>query len=307
MLLFALSVIGGIILHSNWKMAGLAIFIFACLAGFFPFSIRFRSKIFIQTMIVIVLFIVSSINYSNQYKFREMYMDDLHDSMSVVCEGDIYKIENSDHGVRIYLNDCAVKLKDGKASLCNNIMIYSDQGGYSVKNRLKVYGKVKLFKEAANEGEFDLKKFYQSQKIDFAISAAEIKEYNTDDFWDEVCRKLYAFRDKFKASIYDITDERTAGVLNSMIVGDKSLLDTEIKELYQNSGISHILAISGVKTLKLDIPLVPETRINWAFVPLHIAIIYILKLCLDEEIIPRCRFPCSRGYLTKCINWQKKQ
>ena len=76
---------------------------------------------------------------------------------------------------------------------------------------------------------------------------------------------------------------------------------------YQMAGIIHILAISGVKTLKLDIPLVPETRINWAFVPLHIAIIYILKLCLDEEIIPRCRFPCSRGYLTKYINWQKKQ
>ena len=79
------------------------------------------------------------------------------------------------------------------------------------------------------------------------------------------------------------------------------------KTLFSDNGIGHILAISGVKTLKLDIPLVPETRINWAFVPLHIAIIYILKLCLDEEIIPRCRFPCSRGYLTKCINWQKKQ
>lgn len=65
--------------------------------------------------------------------------------------------------------------------------------------------------------------------------------------------------------------------------------------------------LCGVKTLKLDIPLVPETRINWAFVPLHIAIIYILKLCLDEEIIPRCRFPCSRGYHNKYINWQKKQ
>lgn len=92
-----------------------------------------------------------------------------------------------------------------------------------------------------------------------------------------------------------------------MLLGDKSYLDDEIKDLYQISGISHILAISGVKTLKLDIPLVLETRINWGFVPLHIAIIYILKLCLGEEIIPRCRFPCSRGYLIKCINWQKKQ
>lgn len=72
-------------------------------------------------------------------------------------------------------------------------------------------------------------------------------------------------------------------------------------------GISDSLVICGVKTLKLDIPLVPETRIKWAFMPLHIAKIYILKLCLDEEIIPRCRFPCSSGYLTKCINQQKKQ
>ena len=83
--------------------------------------------------------------------------------------------------------------------------------------------------------------------------------------------------------------------------------DEEMRKLYQKNGMGHLLAISGVKTLKLDIPLVPETRINWAFVPLHIAIIYILKLCLDEEIIPRCRFPCSRGYHKKYINWQKKQ
>lgn len=71
---------------------------------------------------------------------------------------------------------------------------------------------------------------------------------------------------------------------------------------YLKDGKIHIVAAPGVKTLKLDIPLVPETRINWAFMPLHIVIIYILKLCLDEEIIPRCRFPCSRGYFKKCIN-----
>ena len=95
-------------------------------------------------------------------------------------------------------------------------------------------------------------------------------------------------------------------VLKAIVLGDKTGLEDETKLRYQMGGILHILAISGVKTLKLDIPLVPETRINWTFVPLHIAIIYILKLCLDEEIIPRCRFPCSRGYHKKYINWQKK-
>ena len=93
----------------------------------------------------------------------------------------------------------------------------------------------------------------------------------------------------------------------AIALGEKRGMDPDIKALYQESGITHITSVSGVKTLKLDIPLVPETSIKWALMPLHIAKIYILKLCLDEEIIPRCRFPCSRGYLTKCINQQKKQ
>ena len=94
---------------------------------------------------------------------------------------------------------------------------------------------------------------------------------------------------------------------NVLVVGDmtaQAALDRGVRDAVS---FGPVLVVNGVKTLKLDIPLVPETRIKWAFVPLHIAIIYILKLCLDEEIIPRCRFPCSRGYHKKHINWQKKQ
>ena len=38
----------------------------------------------------------------------------------------------------------------------------------------------------------------------------------------------------------------TSGVLARMVLGEKSLLDSEIKDLYQKVGISHILAISGL-------------------------------------------------------------
>ena len=118
---------------------------------------------------------------------------------------------------------------------------------------------------------------------------------------------LYDLRGNMARSYENWLPGEESGVMKTLALWERDGLDAEVKSLYQMAGLSHILAISGVKTLKLDIPLVPEPRINWAFVPLHIAIIYILKLCLDEEIIPRCRFPCSRGYLIKCINWQKKQ
>ncbi len=50
-------------------------------------------------------------------------------------------------------------------------------------------------------------------------------------------------------------DERTAGLLKSMILGDKSSLDAEIKELYQENGIAHVLAISGLHVSLLGLGL----------------------------------------------------
>ena len=40
--------------------------------------------------------------------------------------------------------------------------------------------------------------------------------------------------------------EKNGGILAAMLLGEKSEMDSEVKELYQNNGISHILAISGL-------------------------------------------------------------
>lgn len=175
--------------------------------------------------------------------------------------------------------------------------------------KIKITGKVQCFSPARNDGNFDFADYYQQQnilcrlRVENGEDAIQIKKIPA-----LLCREQLYRLQKHIVQIYtEQMNQRDAGILCTLAAGTKSLLDPEIKQQYQEAGISHLLSVSGVKTLKLDIPLVPETRIKWAFVPLHIAIIYILKLCLDEEIIPRCRFPCSRGYHKKHINWQKKQ
>ena len=40
--------------------------------------------------------------------------------------------------------------------------------------------------------------------------------------------------------------EREAGTVSAMLLGDKSMLDEEVKELYRENGMSHLLAISGL-------------------------------------------------------------
>lgn len=221
-----------------------------------------------------------------------------------IC-GKIYRQEQKENCRMIYLKENSI-YSNSKKFQESKIIIYTNSSQkLHIGNQIKVCGKVSFYEEARNPGNFDQKFYYQKQGIHGKVRSDDIQI--TDYKRNKLKDRLEKFRMNWQKMLQREMGERDGSALAAILLGEKSGMDQEMKELYQVNGIGHILAISGVKTLKLDIPLVPETRINWAFVPLHIAIIYILKLCLDEEIIPRCRFPCSRGYFTKCINWQKKQ
>ena len=176
----------------------------------------------------------------------------------------------------------------------------------SVGTVARVSGELSLPEEARNPGCFNYRLHLKGKGIVYTVNAQAIRAHRISRRPADVFhRKLQQRRNDFLNKFHHRPAVR--GFLKGILFGDRGELEEETYREFTENGTAHILAVSGVKTLKLDIPLVPETRINRAFVPLHIAIIYILKLCLDVEIIPRCRFPCSRGYLTKCINWQKKQ
>ncbi|MCI6163778.1 MAG: ComEC family competence protein [Lachnospira sp.] len=218
--------------------------------------------------------------------------------------GKVISISDKQNYYVLELDSCEFSI-DGTKSNKNGMLVYTDKNNIFENDIITMSGKIKVLDSARNWGEFDSRNYYLSKGIQYSFKASEInikerQESGLGEFLRYVRKNVKEIYNKtFRGDNY--------GLICAMVLGDKNDLEEDIKNLYSKNGISHLLAVSGVKTLKLDIPLVPETRINWAFVPLHIAIIYILKLCLNEEIIPRCRFPCSRGYFTKCINWQKKQ
>ena len=57
---------------------------------------------------------------------------------------------------------------------------------------------------------------------------------------------LYKWKESLYEELFALFDEKDAGVLSAMLLGEKAFLDTELKQLYQESGISHILAVSGL-------------------------------------------------------------
>lgn len=267
---------------------------------------HFRGKqrnqfIFIQILVFIFLFLLG---------YFITFSHDISDNGLKNQEGQltarIEKVTAGEYSTRLMLSDCRYDGEKMKSKIVLEIsQTDGAAGGFKRGDCIDAHVILQEAAAATNPGQFDQRAYYKALGYGFYVKKAEIT-----DVWHEkdfVIDTLEAVKTRLKGVYEECCEYTDAGVYEAMVLGDKSDMDGSLKGLFSAAGIGHILAISGVKTLKLGIPLVPETRINWAFVPLHIAIIYILKLCLDEEIIPRCRFPCSRGYLTNYINWQKKQ
>ncbi len=107
-----------------------------------------------------------------------------------------------------------------------------------------IEGKVQSFSVANNPGEFDAADYYQVLGISYRLMNAKVLQES--ESYSVYHEGLYRLR-RYLESIYDrLMSEKYASVMKAVVLGNKAQLDAESKLLYQRSGISHILAISGV-------------------------------------------------------------
>ena len=262
--------------------------------------------------LVVVIFLALMVCFLH----KEPESFEAYEGDTISLQGMVYQKEQKQNGLALYLYKVKVqKVNVQKVNVQNEasfpttqrVVCYLRQGETEPElgSMVNVKGKLQCFQNAHNPGEFDARSYYQILRISFGLRQTSIQQKSKN--YHLFREKLYQLRSRLSERLSMLLPWEEASLMKTILLGEKAALDEELKRLYQRNGIAHILAISGVKTQNLAIPLTRRTRINSAFMPLHIAKIYILKLCLDEEIIPRCRFPCSRGYFRKCINWQKKQ
>lgn len=124
---------------------------------------------------------------------------------------------------------------------------YSQQtsaDSYRIGNRIHVTGSLNKFPKAVNPGGFNEQLYYQIEDIYFYIEADEI--VITDSTYSVYHYILGVLKDKLTRAYEQLLSDKEAGILIAMLLGDRSLLDDEVKMLYQENGIAHILAISGL-------------------------------------------------------------
>ncbi len=105
-------------------------------------------------------------------------------------------------------------------------------------------GSYRSFAHASNPGEFDAADYYRIMGQQGRLMNCRCTAYSSayDPFGDT----LYQIRE-YLSLLADACFEQTdASVIKAMLLGEKGTLDGDIKELYRQNGIVHILAISGL-------------------------------------------------------------
>ncbi|WP_432626577.1 DNA internalization-related competence protein ComEC/Rec2 [Brotaphodocola sp.] len=114
----------------------------------------------------------------------------------------------------------------------------------SCGNRIRVRGSCYAFDEPRAPGEFDYRTYYRSRKLTYRMFATSIGIENREtDVISESLRKvsLHASENLRRA-----VGEQDAGILRAVLLGDRTELPGEVRTLYQENGIAHILALSGL-------------------------------------------------------------
>lgn len=111
--------------------------------------------------------------------------------------------------------------------------------------KISCTGSFEAFDGELNPGQFDADAYYKNEGYTGILDAKDIRLVKEEESFSPdiyLHRLNLAISDKYKK----ILGDKNAGSLSAMVLGDKRGLDEEIKELYQENSISHLLSISGL-------------------------------------------------------------
>lgn len=100
------------------------------------------------------------------------------------------------------------------------------------------------YSHATNPGEFDAAEYYHQLGIGGRLKRVEI--IGRSEGYSLIKEKLFEIREIFRERLYYIFPEKEAGTMCTILLGDKSGLDGEVRDMYRRNGIIHILSISGL-------------------------------------------------------------
>lgn len=204
---------------------------------------RVLCKVSLLIILIIALSAYSPWDFMGLYDKALVANSTVHEQASAVATGYVYHKEIKNNKVLYYVKDASVTSR-GKTISKTSFIFKSDSDEIPNFCKLNIKGKVKHFSMATNEGSFDMRKYYNSLGLYFELT--DIKSYSYDAGFLKRLDIPFKLRKQIAYVYSRYLPAEEAGFLASVVVGEKGALDMSLKNLFQNVGIAHILAVSGL-------------------------------------------------------------
>ena len=233
------SIFGAVLNIHFFILLSISVTVFSFL--FFFFCRFFRSNL--KFFIFLCFFSISVLSIISLKSEDDKIISDIPvNGIQAEASGRVKKISTYDDCMYVYLNNVNVKTS-GESSRLQGLLLKSPYADAGIGDRLSVKGTLKKPDKAMNEGCFDEKSYYESIGIEAVLSTKSAPDVIRTK---NVFYKAADMAGRHFKSSFEQVSPKYKGELSSVITGDKSDLDPDIKELYSESGIAHILAISGL-------------------------------------------------------------
>ncbi len=217
------------------------------IAGYLIFYKYSKTPLFYILFVLIFPVMVIRTEY---YSRGMCYQGKLSEDCYAYVKGEVVSVTRGDNSFAVKLNNALLipdwQMDEEKENepVKSGIIIYSQDSFCHAGDYICVKVKLKDFEEPTNEGQFNTRAYYTSAGINYQGIFNETVNIISKSKTLKV--RLLNMADSIK-NVYDNTfTEKNAGTMRAIVLGDRSVLDDEIKEAYKKNGISHILAISAL-------------------------------------------------------------
>jgi competence protein ComEC len=250
----------GIILAGYFNLTlSLQLFITGIILLLVFISIIIQSFISFKTFFILLLFLSFGIvSYSLAKNSLRSYPFKAGKIQNVEAYGSIENIElDREYEIRMVVRLDSAKINSYKLKLNHSFLLrIRDEKRKNldlvynkarIGNYIKIKGTITKGREQRNPGEFDYQNYLVQKSISGIITVYSVNDYKILNTGSKIFPNLILdARKAIDKSITRLHNSQTAALLKGLLVGDRSEISDETKTNFINSGVVHVLAVSGL-------------------------------------------------------------
>ncbi|MBT4067348.1 MAG: DNA internalization-related competence protein ComEC/Rec2 [Candidatus Marinimicrobia bacterium] len=223
----------------------------------------------------------------------------------ITVNGSVIEVVKREKGFRIRLDNPIIYLDSIKIIFPSILLFTESNQEIKVGMTISTMGQFNAIQGARNPGEFDYRKFYARKGI---YGRCYVEDGVMIEILDSNINIIQRTQNNIRTLFQNKIGENY-GLITALILGDKSSVDAEVRENFTDTGVIHVLAVSGLHVGYVLIILIMIGKIlrfpwGWDRLLIIFGLIFFCFLTGGKPSVIRASLMAGLYVLTPILNRQ---